>query len=260
MNKLLTSVGLAIALASASLVTGCQLYFGDRDEDGPRGPSTGGGPRPPGYACDTDAQCAAGCFCSADGTCDEAGFCKVDADCGTGFICDAARSSCKPAPSCATDGDCTAGSVCDPAAAACVNTCKCLNDSEAIEQGAGWCDETRGTCMTGVDPAGACLGAVTCAVGAPKCAEGEVALVKDGCYTGQCRAIAACEGAPVCGSLQHEDDCTARTADCGAIYIGRNCTGSTCGTGDPSDCRCESYPYSACEAKTPASPRTLITE
>jgi len=263
MNKLLSSVGLAIAIATASLLTGCQLYLNDRSNgDDPHTGSPGPG-RPPGFQCNSDTQCAAGCFC-ADGVCAEAGFCAADKDCGTGFVCDVARASCKPVPACATDVDCPAGSACDPQAGSCAVTCKCTSDAEAVQQGAGWCDETRGTCMIGTDPAGACLGDVTCTDKIPLCAEGEVALVKDGCYTGECRAIGVCEGAPVCGSLQHETDCDARggdAGDCSAVFLGHQCHGSTCGTSTV-DCVCDFYTYAACEAKdtTTTTPRIVIEQ
>ena len=257
MNKLLSSIGLAITFATVSMLAGCQLYFGSSDSSGPSGSGPGGpGGRPPGgtapgNSCTTDQQCASGCFC-ADGTCTEAGFCKVDSDCGSGFHCDISRASCIPNPQCTANEQCTQGSTCDPATGGCVTTCKCASDAEAIAQGAGWCDEARSTCMPGADPAGACNGAISCTTAPPACDENQVALVKDGCFTGACRAIAACEAAPACEALQHQDDCTTRSADCAIVFIGRNCTGSTCGV-SPVDCTCKTYDFSACEAKAPAA-------
>ena len=138
--------------------------------------------------------------------------------------------------------------MCDIKSGACVATCSCASEADAIKQGFAWCDETRSTCMTGSDPTGMCLGTVTCTGGAPACPENQVALIKDGCFTGQCRAIAACEGAPVCNSLQHQDDCDARTKDCTSTSTGHNCHGTTCGVSD-TDCVCESYTFASCEAK-----------
>jgi hypothetical protein len=259
-QKLLSSAGLAIAVAAASLLSGCQLYFGDHKDSGsnsnPQPPNPGGAPVPPGFACTTDVQCAAGCFC-ADGTCTEAGFCKTDTDCGTGFTCDTARSSCKPLPSCTADGQCSPGSACDAATGSCVVTCKCASDAEAVQQGAGWCDETRSTCMAGTDPAGACTTAVTCTTGAPACGEGQVPLVKDGCYTGTCRDIAVCEAAPACSALQHQDDCASRSADCSEVFTGFNCHGTTCGVSDV-DCTCASYNFTSCHATNTTTNRLLI--
>jgi hypothetical protein len=140
--------------------------------------------------------------------------------------------------------------MCDPSGG-CVATCKCVNDADAVRQGAGWCDEARGTCMPGLDPAGACTGALTCTNRAPKCGDGEVPLLKDGCYTGACRAIAACEAPPLCEAIQHEPDCAVRTADCSVITTGHNCTkpdGTACRTGD-TNCKCETYTFAGCEAK-----------
>ena len=62
MNKLLTSVGLAIGIASASLLAGCNLYFGNSHNHGDDSPGVstpgnpGGGvgsgvPGGPGRAC-----------------------------------------------------------------------------------------------------------------------------------------------------------------------------------------------------------------
>ena len=252
MNKLLTSVGLAIGIATASMLAGCQLYFGDhRGGDGDDVGVISPPGRPPGFACADDGQCAAGCYCGAEGTCSEGGFCGSDADCGNGFLCDTDRSSCIPAPACTTNEQCDPGSTCDASGKGCVPSCKCTNDKEAIAQGAGWCDEARNTCMPGTDPAGACTGDLTCTTGAPKCAEGEVPLIAAGCYTGACRAIAACEAAPTCKALSHENDCISRNADCSTVYNGHGCTtpdGSACHTGD-ANCTCTSFTFASCDNK-----------
>jgi hypothetical protein len=116
--------------------------------------------------------------------------------------------------------------------------------------------------MAGTDPAGTCLGAVSCTTPPPPCAVGQVALVKDGCFTGSCRAIAACEGAPVCKQLQHQEDCTTRAADCVILTTGHNCTrqdGTACQPGDTEPvCHCQSYTYAGCDAKgSPTPPVTF---
>jgi len=257
MNKLLSSVGLAITFATVSLLAGCQLYFGDHanNNSGPSGGSNGG---PAGYQCNGDAQCAAGCFC-ASGVCTEGGFCGTNKDCGAGFHCDTTRSSCIPDPQCSADAPCPQGSVCDPATNACVVTCTCTSDAEAVRQGFAWCDETVKTCMTGTDPAGTCVGtiATTCTTAQPACPDGQVALRKDGCFTGACRAITACEAAPACSALTHQDDCAGRTADCASVFTGHSCHGTTCGVSNV-DCTCDSYTFSACEAKTATGTATRI--
>jgi hypothetical protein len=201
-----------------------------------------------------DNQCSAGCFCS-NGVCTEGGFCGTDKDCGTGFHCDTSRSSCIPNAQCTADAQCKQGSMCDIKSGACMATCLCTSDADAIKAGFGWCDETRGTCMTGTDPAGMCLSPVTCTAQPPACPDNQVALVKDGCFTGQCRAITACEGTPACPQLQHQDDCDARTTDCASIFTGHNCHGTTCGVSD-ADCTCDSYTFTSCDVK--GTPVTII--
>ncbi|HEU0029042.1 MAG TPA: hypothetical protein VFQ53_00325 [Kofleriaceae bacterium] len=262
MNKLLSLFGLAIAAAA---LTGCELYFGEDNNDnwsycgadgyyvcqgdacewaGAECPGGGGG----GFSCESDADCAAGCYCQ-NGVCEEGGFCSADTDCPDGFHCDESRSSCVP-NGCATDADCLAGQTCQDNN--CVTTCVCENDQQAKDAGFGYCDETRSTCMPGEDPAGSCVGQVTCNLKAPTCAAGEVPLIKDGCYTGACRAIAQCDAAPTCAALTHEPDCLARTADCRAVYTGINCTkpdGTQCNAGD-TNCTCESFKFNSCESRS----------
>ena len=258
MNKLLSTVGVAIAVATISLLAGCQLYFGSSGSSGGGGGGGGGGGSggsigsgsdgmPPGAQCSMNTQCAAGCFC-ANGVCTEGGFCAGDKDCGTGFHCDTARSSCIPNAGCTADAQCKQGSACDTKSGACNTTCLCTNDADAVKAGFGWCDEARSTCMAGTDPAGMCLGVVSCTAQAPTCADNQVPLVKDGCFTGKCRAIAECEGAPACPALQHQDDCDARTTDCTSVFLGHNCRGTTCGTTN-TDCVCDSYTFAACDVK-----------
>jgi hypothetical protein len=244
----LVSGGLAIAFAM-SLLAGCSLYFGNNSK-------SGGDGNPPGAECRDNNQCAAGCFC-ADGICTEAGFCGADKDCGTGFHCDTARSSCVPNPVCANNDVCPQGQICN--GKACVATCVCTSDAEAIMQGQGFCDLTRKTCMPGPNPAGICNGDITCTTKAPTCPEGQVPLRKDGCFTGQCRAITACEAPPTCTALQHEVDCAARSTDCSIVTIGRGCRrpdGTACQPGD-TNCTCDSYSFSSCEIKTSGTPRVI---
>jgi len=205
MNKLLTTVGLAMSLAMVSMLAGCQLYFGDHSASGSGGAGgtgAGGTDLPPGFQCSGDKQCAAGCFCSS-GVCTEGGFCAADKDCGKGFHCDTTRSSCIP----------------DTA------------------------------------PAGLCVAAVTCTTAAPACATGQVPLIKDGCYTGACQAIATCEAKPTCSAIQHEADCLTRSADCSTVYNGHGChkpDGSACKAGD-TNCTCTSFTFGSCEVKGAAA-------
>ena len=108
----------------------------------------------------------------------------------------------------------------------------------------------RGSGGTPPPPPGSCAGDVTCSTAEPSCPAGEVALVRDGCYTGECLAVGACDVPPPCAALQHESDCTARM-DCAPTYRGVDCTdpsGGACTSGD-SQCTCQSFEFSACVAR-----------
>lgn len=265
-----------VALATTTLA-GCQLYFGEDDDDGawtycgsdgyyecngddcywrgsecPTGTEPG---TPPGFECSEDSDCAAGCYCG-NGICEEAGFCTQDSDCGNGYTCDESRSSCTPNDSCAADSDCTQGEYCNPDNLQCEATCTCTTDAEAVSGGYDYCDESRGTCLAGVDPAGDCAGELTCNLGRPTCPAGSVALIAEGCYTGECQAIAACASAPACAAFGHEADC--RAASCGVSYTGINCRkpdNTPCQAGD-TNCTCDSYVYASCYDST--TPRTTV--
>jgi len=278
--KNLHKLGFAVTVAMTSMLAGCELYFDGHDNDDhwnycgsdgyydcwgddctwvasgcPIGP--GPGPVEPGFSCEDSSDCAAGCYCDENGLCEEAGFCTTDADCGRGYECNEDRASCEPIPpqpTCDSDAACPAGQICD--AGSCTATCACTNDSEAIAGGYGYCDESRGTCMTGSDPAGTCAGDLTCNAPEPSCAAGEVPLVLDGCYTGACRAISSCGETPSCEALGHESDCLNRAADCSAVYTGTNCRkpdGSACQAGDQ-NCVCQNFSFYTCDDRT--APRT----
>ena len=252
MKKL--SFGLLVALATTAL-SGCALYFGeDHDDDNwtycgadgyytcededcrwvsascPDGGSGGGSSAPGGFECQDNGDCAAGCYCAANGTCEEAGFCTQDSDCGEGYTCNEERSSCEPV------------------------TCTCTTDAEATAAGYDWCDETKQSCETGADPEGTCAGAVTCNVAMPVCASGQVPTIVDGCWSGLCSPVAACEAAPACTHINDQANCEART-DCQSIPNGINCTkpdgnGGTvaCQPGDQ-NCSCEQLVFGSCRAK-----------
>lgn len=278
MKKL--SFPLLLALATFTLA-GCQLYFGEdsdsddswtycgqdgyyecQDEDcywrGPECPAGMEPGTPPGFECDSNADCAAGCYCE-NGICEEAGFCTKDEDCGNGFICNEERSSCEPTEPvavCMDDSGCPSGQVCDNGS--CTATCECTTDAEAAAAGDYHCDEARGTCVAGADPAGDCAGTVTCNLGKPSCPAGQVPLIANGCWTGECQAINACATAPACSSYGTANDCFADT-DCTASYTGINCRGpnnTPCAAGS-TNCVCDSYSFARCDAKT--NPRQVPT-
>src|SRR5262245_20425029 len=85
----------ALIVAAALLFGGCTLYFGPGDDDRPPpcdDPRYCGGT--PGYQCDSDYECAAGCYCTDAepgdgqwGTCVEGGYCGSAADCVTRVRC-----------------------------------------------------------------------------------------------------------------------------------------------------------------------------
>ncbi len=278
MKKLVHSLGLMVAIATTSMLAGCDLYFGNHDNGsstwnycGSDGyyqchgdsctwvsatcPQAGSGTTSgSGYTCSTNTDCAAGCYC-ANGTCTEGGFCAVDADCGSGYHCDTSRSSCEPTPPTATcnyDKECPTGQYCAPDHT-CTATCTCTNDQQALNQGYGWCDETRQTCLPGQDPAGTCAGvpADTCISAEPVCPSGQVPTLIDGCFNGQCRDYAACDLPPVCEHINDESNCLARSTDCAASYTGINChkpDGTACHSGD-SNCTCQSFQFATCSTR-----------
>jgi hypothetical protein len=279
------SIALLVATVTLAL-SGCELYFGDEqnndswnycgsdgyyecnDNDcywrGPECPSTSGSGSsttpPNGFDCKSNTDCAAGCYC-ANGFCEEAGFCTQDSDCGTGYVCDESRSSCEPSgqeppTSCGADNDCATGEYCDSATLECTPTCTCATDADAVAGGYDYCDESRGTCLPGIDPIGTCAGEVTCNQVRPSCPAGQVALVLDGCYTGQCQTITACEASPACEAYGYDADCRADTS-CASSYTGINCKKpdmTPCQAGD-TNCTCASYQYASCHDG--ATPRTV---
>lgn len=271
MKKLFSLVPLCLAVATLG---GCELYFGGHGDD-----SSGGndhwtycandgyytcqgndcswaGPRcpdDPNYTCTTNDDCAAGCYC-ANGVCEEAGFCGPNNKCPDGFHCDSQRSSCEP-DGCTMDSDCQAGEYCDASTSTCTSSCTCTTDAEAQAAGWGYCDEARGTCEP-VPAGGSCGGTVTCNQIMTQCPDGQVALIKDGCWTGTCGDIASCDLTPACGDLQHEGDCLGRAGDCTSVYQGINCTnmnGTQCTAGS-TGCTCETFQFARCDVRTSGAP------
>jgi hypothetical protein len=275
------SFSLLVAFATTALA-GCQLYFGENDNDGSwnycgadgyyecqgddcywRGaecPTGAGQGSAGGFECNDNSDCAAGCYCG-DGICEEAGFCTTDEDCGRGFVCNEQRSSCEPGtpePTCEIDADCPAGQYCDAATGLCAASCSCVTDAEAKNGGFDFCDEERQTCMVGTDPDGDCAGPVTCNLGKPTCPVQHTPVIADGCWTGECVVIGSCGTAPACENLSHESDCLAGN-DCSVSYTGINCTtpnNTPCQAGS-TNCTCEEYRFSSCNSSG-AMPRTTV--
>jgi hypothetical protein len=246
------SIGTLVALTATALLSGCALYFGDEKNGGDNWnycgsdgyyscdgdncqwvsascpePGQGSAGQPGEFECRDNADCAAGCYCGEAGVCEEAGFCAQDSDCGEGYECNEERSSCEPV------------------------SCTCTTDAQATAGGYDYCDETTQTCETGTDPEGTCAGEPTCNQVAPTCPSGQVPTIVDGCWSGLCSPVAACEAPPACGHINDEASCSART-DCAATVNGINCTkpdGSACMVGD-SNCSCEQLVFAACRAGT----------
>lgn len=149
LKKLLIAFGLFVGLTAS----GCGLYFddgsgGDTPSPGPGGGSGGSGgttppgTTPPGYACDGDAQCAAGCYCSPDGTCVEGGFCNRDDQCGDGLTCDEARNSCDPQGGGTCGGEVTCNEVAP----------RCEPDSVPIIENGCWTGDCQPLALCDVEP------------------------------------------------------------------------------------------------------------
>jgi hypothetical protein len=131
------------ALLVTCFVTGivglgaCHLYIdeGSDDEvrDGDMWPDdcrgldcepepTPDGDEPPPQPCETDEECAAGCYCSSEGVCEESNWCFGNQDCAEGFVCNL-TGTCVPAEepppppvTCEDLGDeaCVADEACSP--------------------------------------------------------------------------------------------------------------------------------------------------
>ena len=218
----LASLGLAILMAFA--VTGCELYFGP--DDGPSaGPGGEGQCLSDGYYVDGEwvsAQCPGG-----------GNECASNEDCAAGCYCvvpDGATQGgkCEEAGFCSEDADCAAGYKCD-------------DRSSCVPE------ENPPSCAAPIDP-------VTCTNGAPKCAQGQVPLIQDGCYADinndgrfDCEVIAACAAPPTCNAFQYTADCMNGNS-CTVVTKGINCTmpgGAACQDGQ-AGCTCAMYVFDSC--------------
>ncbi len=235
--KLVTGVGVILGVCAGA---GCDLYFGPDHTQ-----------IPDAQQCQIDQdcidrgvgnQCHSGicyiseCFDPGGGPC-----IGIDAggQCGDGQRAD--TEACD-------DGNQQSGDGCS---ADCSSTEACGNGlvdtvrSEQCDDGNSNNSDTCGNdCKLTV---ASCAGTVTCALLPPTCIAEEVPLLVNGCYTGECRLIAACDVPPTCAAIRQEAACLART-DCEASYTGRNCQqpdGSACRAGD-TQCVCESFSFAAC--------------
>ncbi len=132
--------------------------------------------------------------------------CYSDDDCGEGFDC-TADTECLPPPGCGPGMDCPA--VC------------------------------YGTCVASEPPPlpGNCYTLNVCEEEPPACPEGTLPGIANGCWTGYCIPLSACES-PACGAL---DEATCQSASaCEPVYEGSDCT---C---DGSGCECTTLTYAYC--------------
>lgn len=188
------------ALLALSL-TGCTLYLGDDDDDDDYYCDSTGCyycddygcyPDGPYYGCQSNYECAAGCYCDTStgyGTCVEQGFCSSNYDCPEGFVCDD-RSSCIPGNSnpgyCVYDYECGPGAYCDELTGTCQPGLTC--DQVACPSGY-YCDD-RAVCQP--------LGCVDDAACAPGCYCDET--------TGACVETAYCAADEECGEGYYCDE------------------------------------------------------
>lgn len=132
--------------------------------------------------------------------------CYSDDDCGEGFDCTA-------------DTECLSPPGCDDGMV-CPTVC-------------------YGTCVPNEPPPlpGNCYTLNVCEVEPPACPEGTLPGIANGCWTGYCIPLNACES-PACGAL---DEATCQSASaCEPVYEGSDCTCNASG------CECNTLTYAYC--------------
>jgi len=153
--------------------------------------------------------------------------CVTNAECAAGCYCNMEKSTCDEGGFCSDVKDCPAGYKCDERSS-------CVPDTKS------------------------CAGAIapTCTNGAPRCPQGQVPLIENGCYVdatgdGQfdCMAIGECPAPATCEAYQYTPDCQA--AGCTTVLRGEDCRsqtgGTTCQDGQLG-CVCARYVFSRCES------------
>jgi Cys-rich repeat protein len=265
-------VGL-IALCSMA-ATGCHLYLDDEDDDGYSycddtgcydcdewGCWPDGGVGGTGWDCDSDYDCAAGCYCDPDtDTCQEGGFCRDDDDCAEGFVCDN-RSSCVPddqePEECTEDADCPDGSFCDESSGECVDSSGCVLDEDCPD--GQTCDEERNTCVpapcdensdcpTGSycdQSSGECVGSSVCGENG-ECPEGTTCDEETNTCVPDQPPPATCQGEVTCDEAPPECPDGTNPGIVDGCYNGECIADEDCPDGAP--ITCEDHDEDACLA------------
>ena len=88
---------------------------------------------------------------------------------------------------------------------------------------------------------GNCYGEILCDAPSPPCPSGTTPGIENGCFTGQCIPLNACETTMNCPDIQAEATCIARF-DCTPLYKGADCTCDSQG----SNCVCNELKFEGC--------------
>lgn len=277
---------LAYVLATSFMtlsLTGCELYFGGGGGDDclyGGGGDMGGAPAPvPGLRNPNTGQCEYYGGGGGDVRCDACGICEpLPADPvmpPTWGFCESECSYLDEAACLATPGcrgaylegfafyECWAVDMSGPiqgGQCAGLDALECSRHDDCVAVHASDCTSPSDpgglvcgngefvmcAAEPGADP-GQCYGEVLCDSLPPACPPDSVAGIRDGCWTGSCISVTACEPPP-CAMLQSEQECVSRI-ECDALYEGSNCTCDAAG-----NCTCETWTYTGCTPADPAAP------
>jgi hypothetical protein len=211
--------GLAVVVASLTLVAGCP------------GGSGGGGDPAGAPPCGPVGECPSGLACDpGTDTCvvpDDAYWCSF-VSCPNGQVCDlTSDTGCRPATSCA-EVSCSSGNYCDPAGFYCTNTPHC-GAGDSCPSGF-YCDDANvcrkpgpGGCVTAADcePGYTCDLATHLCRGAAACASQAACAPGWTCNVDRCELLApgTCDAANDCGV----------TEEChGGVCVGCATAGAVC--------------------------------
>lgn len=174
-------------------------------------------------------------------------------DCGPGAHCEiqcvadpAGTMVCGPV--CVPDGNSCAGTVCAPGTH-CVETC--APPPPGCMGGPIGCPPTCTIACVPNDP-GTCHGPVLCDSLPPACPMGTLPGVRDGCWSGYCIPLAACESPPpaACETLATEAACQAQVG-CEPVYTA-SCTLRPDGTWS-----CNGFAFNHCQSTAMPPPMPM---